>query len=227
MYIFFIYNKKAMKVYVYDENGKEIPNHREQRERELSLQYIRPEDIILELGGRYGSVSCPVNLKLNNRKNHVVVEPDDSMWSTLEKNRDINKCGFHIVKGLISKDKYSLVAGGYGTTAKEYKEGEKMVPNYSLNDIIKKYGLKFTALIVDCEGCFEKFFDENYTFVMNLRMVFFELDCTERTNYAKIKNELKKKFIEVVNENNSYPAYSVWIKSENYVKFTHDFSGVI
>ena len=43
--------------------------HIEKHEQDLSKQYILENDIVLELGARYGSVSCVINSKLNNKKN--------------------------------------------------------------------------------------------------------------------------------------------------------------
>jgi hypothetical protein len=35
----------------------------------IEKQYILENDIVLELGACYGSVSCVINSKLNNKKN--------------------------------------------------------------------------------------------------------------------------------------------------------------
>jgi hypothetical protein len=73
----------------------------EKHEQDLANKYILENDIVLELGARYGSVSCTINSKLNNKNNQVVVEPDDRVWDALEKNKNNNNCEFNIVKGLL------------------------------------------------------------------------------------------------------------------------------
>jgi hypothetical protein len=93
----------------------------EKPEQDLANQYIFKYDIVLELGARYGSVSCIINSKLNNKKNQVVVEPDDRVWHALEQNKNTNNCEFHIVKGFISNKKLDLTnlnvcLDGYGST---------------------------------------------------------------------------------------------------------------
>jgi len=45
-------------------------------EQKLVNIYIQPDDVVLELGARYGTVSCNINKKLNNKLNQVSVEPD-------------------------------------------------------------------------------------------------------------------------------------------------------
>jgi len=84
---------------IIDFNGNKVDiEHIEKTEQDLAKQYILENDIVLELGARYGSVSCVINSKLNNKKNQVVVEPDDRVWDALEKNKVNNNCEFNIVK---------------------------------------------------------------------------------------------------------------------------------
>ena len=82
--------------------------HMEKDEQELANKYILENDIVLELGARYGSDSCIINSKLNNKNNQVVVEPDDRVWNALEKNKNSNNCEFNIVKRFISNKKLDL-----------------------------------------------------------------------------------------------------------------------
>jgi hypothetical protein len=69
-----------------DKNGVKInPYYYETFEQYLMLKYIKPTDIVLEIGARYGIVSNTINLLLNNKKNHVVVEPDLEVIPALKK----------------------------------------------------------------------------------------------------------------------------------------------
>ena len=176
--------------------------HIEKSEQDLAKQYILENDIVLELGARYGSVSCIINSKLNNKKNQVVVEPDDRVWDALEKNKFSNNCEFNIVKGFISNRKLDLTnldvcLNGYGATFIE--SDDTKIPFYSLDEITNKYNLKFNVLVADCEGFLEVFFDENPFFYDNLRLIIFEADYCEKCNYNKIKNKLiEKKFNKII-----------------------------
>jgi FkbM family methyltransferase len=176
--------------------------HIEKCEQDLANQYILENDIVLELGARYGSVSCIINSKLNNKKNQVVVEPDDRVWDALEKNKVNNNCEFNIIKGFISNKKLDLInldvhLGGYGATFIE--SNDTKIPSYSLDEIKNKYNLNFNVLVADCEGFLEVFFDENPNFYDNLRLIIFEADYGEKCNYDKIKSKLReKKFNEIM-----------------------------
>jgi FkbM family methyltransferase len=185
--------------------------HIEKHEQDLANQYILENDIVLELGARYGSVSCIINSKLNNKNNQVVVEPDDRVWNALEQNRNNNNCAFNIVKGFISNKKLDLTNldnwyGGYGSTFIE--SNDTKIPSYSLDEITNKYNLNFNVLVADCEGFLEVFFDENPNFYDKLRLIIFEEDYPEKCNYDKIKKQLiKKKFNKILEGHQN-----VWIK---------------
>jgi FkbM family methyltransferase len=183
----------------------------EKPEQDLANKYILENDIVLELGARYGSVSCVINYKLNNKKNQVVVEPDNRVWDALEQNRINNNCEFNIVKGFISNKKLSLTnldvcLGGYGSTFIE--NDNTKIPSYSLDEIINKYNLKFNVLVADCEGFLETFFDENPKFYDSLRLIIFEADYIEKCNYNKIKNNLRKNNFKKLLEGHQ----NVWIR---------------
>ena len=50
-----------------DNKGNKINIEKiEKEEQVLAEKYILEDDIVLELGARYGSVSCVINKKLNN-----------------------------------------------------------------------------------------------------------------------------------------------------------------
>lgn len=182
----------------------------EKKEQDLANEYIVANDVVLELGARYGSVSCIINSKLNNKYNQVVVEPDDRVWDALEKNKTNNHCAFHIVKGFISIKKIGLtnldISNGYGTTF--IQNENTTIPHYSLTEIKSKYNLKFNVLVADCEGFLETFFDENPEFYDELRLIIFEADYPKKCNYNKIKKILtEKKFNEIVKGHQN-----VWMK---------------
>jgi len=185
--------------------------HIEKHEQDLANHYILENDVVLELGARYGSVSCVINSKLNNKNNQVVVEPDDRVWNALEKNKINNNCEFNIVKGFISNKKLDLTnlddcCGGYGSTFIE--NSDTKIPSYSLNEITNKYNLNFNVLVADCEGFLEVFFDENPNFYDNLRLIIFEADYPDKCNYGKIKSKLiEKKFSKILEGHQN-----VWIK---------------
>ena len=162
-------------------------------EQNLAKQYIESGDIVLELGARYGSVSCVINSKLSCKTNQVSVEPDDRVWDALERNKVANGCEFNIVKGFISSKKLGLSElndyEGYGTTSVE--QPDSSIPSFSLDQIKEKYNLEFNVLVADCEGFLETFFNENPECYKKMRLIIFEADCPHKCNYDKIRSLLK------------------------------------
>jgi hypothetical protein len=185
-----------------DEHGIPIDTeHCEKNEQILANQYIEPDSVVLELGGRYGSVSCIINSKLNSKKNHVVVEPDERVWNALERNCSTNDCECHIIKGFISSKKLGLTClddcNGYGTTSIEYEN--TTILSFSLKEIETTLNLKFNTLVADCEGFLEVFFDENPDFYDDLKLIIFEADYTWKCDYDKIRSTLRTKgFVELL-----------------------------
>ena len=190
------------KVTILNEKGIEVNTKMiENVEQAMAEAYIQPEDVVLELGARYGSVSCRINLKLSDKTNQVSVEPDSSVWEALEKNRDSNNCKFHIVKGCISKTPRLLInekaANGYAATTVE--NPISTMPHFTLDEVKQKYAIEnFTVLFADCEGCLGYFFKENPTLWDSLRLFIFEADNPRECDYRTIVNTLAEKgFVEV------------------------------
>lgn len=132
-----------------------------------------------------------------------------------------NNCDFNIVNGFISNKKLNIIYDeghklSYGTTS-EYDEKSK-IPNYTLDEIKNKFGInKFTALVVDCEGCLENFLSDNKDILNDIRIIIFEKDYEHKCNYDNIIKELiNNNFKEVLSG-----FHSVYIKNniENFKNF--------
>jgi FkbM family methyltransferase len=180
-----------------DYNGNRIDTTKVERpEQELVNQFVLKNDVVLELGARYGSVSCVINSKLENKLNQVVVEPDTRVWDALERNKRRNNCEFQIVKGFISNKKLDLTnlnvyIDGYGATSIE--DENTTIPSYTLDEIKLKYNiLDFNVLVADCEGFLETFFNENPSIIDNLRLIIFEADYPNKCDYDKLRLMLKE-----------------------------------
>lgn len=179
---------------IHDEFGRKIDTESvEKREQIHAEAFVEPDDVVLELGARYGSVSVVINKKLTNPLHHVAVDPDERIWSSLEKNRDQNNCKFHILKGVISRKPVKLTElddwGGYGTTSVTTVEPTTTV-SYTLEQVQDMYKLKFTTLVADCEGFLETFFDENPWMYDQLNTVLYEQDYPNKCNYSRIAQNL-------------------------------------
>jgi FkbM family methyltransferase len=210
-----IYDKNGQVMKFYDEHNNLIDNNSiEKPEQDLVNHYILEDDIVLELGARYGTVSCTINKKLKNKKAQVSVEPDNRVWNALDVNKIKNACEFNIVKGFVSNKKLDLTNLGEGMSAYGatfIENNDTKIPSYSLDEIKTQYDInKFTALVADCEGFLEVFFDENPNLYDDLRFVMFEADYADKCNYDKIKQNLTShKFVKKIEGHQN-----VWVKPE-------------
>ena len=179
----------------FDEAGARIDTDKlEYPEQVLAHRYIRSSDAVLELGARYGTVSCVINKRLADRAAHVAVEPDARVWPALERNRAAHGCAFGVVKGFVSGARLGLANtdryfNGYAATA--VPDAASEIPSFSLAQVRAQFGVpRFSVLVADCEGFLGQFFDENPELLDELRMVMFERDYPLKCDYAKVEAAL-------------------------------------
>lgn len=197
----------------YDENNNIIDHKNiEKDEQYIAKLYIEPDNVVLELGARYGTVSCVINKLLNNKKNQVVVEPDHTVWSALEENKKKNNCDFHIIKGFVSNKKFSLSNLGYSSSVIE--SNDTQIKSFKLDEIETQFNLKFDTLVVDCEGCLEIFFDDYPHMYSQLKNITFEEDYGHKCNYDKIKKNLEEHGFIKVYEKFDEVLRSMWKKNK-------------
>lgn len=145
-----------------------------------ALSFIPSGTTVLELGGRYGVVSCMINRILKNRKAHLVVEPDQSVIPYLEENRQNSSGEFSIFCGAVSAKK--LKFNPLHTSSYTSETQGQDIPTASLKELESKYNLKFNVLVADCEGFFQNFVDEND--LSQFSLILLEEDEPGRCNYA-------------------------------------------
>lgn len=186
---------------IYNEINYAVPHLEYERDEQLLVaRYVEQNDKVLELGARYGSVSCIINKILSNKLHQVSVEPDSTVWEVLEKNKKINNCFFYIHKGIVSKKNYELKLNGYGSTIDLSNKLSNLqsitTDNISLEDLQNKYNITFNVLVADCEGFLELFLNENPFLYKQLNKIIFECDRGDICNYDLIKeNLIKNNFI--------------------------------
>lgn len=165
-----------------DEFGRPVNTEAEEvQEQQQARDFITSDCVVLELGARYGTVSCIINKQIGNPLHQVSVEPDQAVWDCLHRNRDANGCSFAILKGAVSRVPLHVTQSGYGTTTNPHA-----APNtytYTLEQVEAMYQLRFNTLVADCEGSLGRFFAENPKFLDQLNLIILEADVPEWTDY--------------------------------------------
>ena len=65
---------------------------------------IQPDNNILEIGAKYGELSCIVDRKIGLNKKCIVVDKNVQYINILKQNKHINNCNFYIIHGEISRN---------------------------------------------------------------------------------------------------------------------------
>lgn len=178
--------------FINEKNEKVNYNRYETREIDLIKKFIKEDDVVLELGARYGGTSVAINQILKDKEKQVSVDPDQRIWESLETNKKNHNCKFMIIKGTISNKPQKIIKDSrkfddkndWATYTEECKIGEGCM-NYPLPL------LNFNVLVADCEGFLETFYDENKNIFPYLRLIIFEKDRPDFCNYDRLINEFK------------------------------------
>jgi FkbM family methyltransferase len=186
---------------------------------------------VLELGARYGTVSCLISELLDEPTQHVAVEPDPSVIEALEKNKINNSGQFHVYNGVISKDAYTINTVTpshkyyeYATyTTKCDDSASSSLQHMSLEALQRHYDIEFDTLIADCEGFLCDFVEENEEMMKQFRLIIFEKDGTPwsvlEKRYEKMEETLvnlgfKRKYsIPHPEYKNNPHLHNVWVRT--------------
>lgn len=208
-------------------DGSQVDVNFEKDEQRLVTEYLPKNGKVLELGARYGTVSCVISTLLDTPENHVAVEPDTRVIEALETNKQNNGGRFHIYNGVVSSQGYELrfiddrfKNAEYGTYTE--KSDNPSVPNISLSDLQVQYGIEFDCLVADCEGFMYDFISENLWFLDKLRVIIYEQDGTPWihmiSKYKKLDEILEQNSFRLVHTvphpeyANNPRFHNVWVK---------------
>ena len=155
----------------------------ESRTHAIIGRHLSRSAVVLETGARYGTTSCFIAALLGNSGHLVSVEPDSSVWSALEENRQTHNCQFWIVHGVIAESadtgNSTTVSDSGGVPYRHTNQGyaSRTFPSpsasssssgsydpsvsrraWTLPEISTITGLHFDTLVIDCEGCIQFLF---------------------------------------------------------------------
>ena len=171
-------------------------------------RYLPTDAVVLELGARYGTVSCAISRVQHGSGLRVLIEPDVNTFASLSANLAANNCSGLAVNGAVSELpmfqfwREGSNATGYGNSRVLTKNCSEMpqspyvfghrygrwwcapIPTYSVASLAERLSdsmgrsVRFTALVVDCEGCWLRFMQENRAFLEDpaLEYILYETD---------------------------------------------------
>lgn len=188
-----------------DERGKRIKHNKVEREEQIEVFNMPSDCQVVELGARYGTVSCALSAHLDDPSQHIAVEADSKVWGALQSNRDANRGQFRQVNGVISDEPLCLKQSGYGSSTFTCDAADA-IPNYTLEELGAD---EYTCLVADCEGCTPEFLKKNPGFAANLKYVTIEMDGSVTQN-TETRNILRANGLTRAGTNDSFR--EVWSK---------------
>jgi len=184
---------------LYFEYGKLSDEYMEQT---MAMSYIKPVDVVLELGGNIGRNSCVIGSILENSSNLVVFETIKEYAKQLNMNRLLNGLNFNIENSALSKRR--LIQSGWDS--KPIDDDEKIPDDWAEVDTItfdqlkQKYNLEFNTLVVDCEGALYYILKDEPDLLENIHTIIIENDFKDKNHkiYVDkifIENGFKRVFV--------------------------------
>ena len=191
-------------------------------EQVMSALYIKPDNVVLELGGNIGRNSCIIASLLNNSNNLVVFESDPDNASKLKENCDLNNLNFIIEDCAISKTE--LLQKDWITKSKDLiKDYElvnwKPIKTLSWLQIKNKYKITFDTLVADCEGALYYILKDEPDFLETFKTIIIENDFNDIEHKRFVDGEFKRfDFVNVYTKSGGFgPCYNcffeVWTKA--------------
>ena len=176
----------------------------ENGEHHLVKKFIRPTDVVIEFGGRYGTTSCEIAKSLKNSGKLAVIEPDRSIWDVLNRNLHVNNCKASVIMGVLSNATLLFTSEGYATRTivnpnassyyesshKKHDSARHKIVRYSFAEVQNLLGSTINTILVDCEGCLPHVLGELKSPLENgqIRTILIEADMPKEGGRMKINN---------------------------------------
>lgn len=150
--------RTAAAIRLLDHLGNQLPAEYEKQKRDTIVKFLKPDAKILEIGGRFGLISCTMNQMIKDPASHVVLEPDKQVLVALSKNKASTQCQFQIFSGTISSAPVAL-NGKHGTLGecnvfRKSEQPDMVIPTYTYDEFKNLMNFKHNTLVMDCEGAF-------------------------------------------------------------------------
>ncbi len=147
-------------------------------EQLMAINYIKPSDCVLELGGNIGRNTLLISCILDDDTNLVSLESDPRIAVQLKENCALNGVKPHIEASALSKRK--LIQSGWTTIPSDVVlPGYIEVSTITYDNLIKKYNKNFNVLVADCEGAVYYILKDEPRVLNNIETIIIENDFKE------------------------------------------------
>mmetsp|Transcript_18713 Transcript_18713/g.32824 ORF Transcript_18713/g.32824 Transcript_18713/m.32824 type:complete len:205 (+) Transcript_18713:110-724(+) len=147
---------------------------------EMVNMFLERSSVVLEIGARYGTVSCAIAKQQSNSGKVLSVEADPRVWDALTGNLARHGCTVNVLKGVIGTEDVTITPagnGGYGTVSAPVANLLSNVtsPHMTFDEAQSKYNMKFDTVMFDCEGCIPTTLAQNPGMLDNVKVLTLEI----------------------------------------------------
>jgi len=145
------------------------PVHRQgclQRKASLVMDHVPVGAKVLEMGARFGVVTCAIARKVGPKGQVIAVEPDKRVWPALEHNLKHFCPQVKLIKGAVANTPLHFSANTDNgllshTVSNKTKDAAAVAINtLKFDELEHQYDLTFDTVWADCQGCFHQFLSE-------------------------------------------------------------------
>jgi len=167
---------------------------------EMVQKHVPKDATIMEIGARFGTTTCDAAHRQGNSGRLLAVEPDASVEGDLMANLKSHDCHARVLRGVVSSRPLVLQMENYDSVSNTANSsaGGVVVPNFEWDAVEKASGLKFDALIVDCEGCFGQMVEEYGPKFRQVNVVVLEGDRYDEGEYKKMADTMQENGLQLV-----------------------------
>ncbi len=175
-------------------------------EQLMAIRYIKPNDVVLELGGNIGRNSCVIASILSDDRNLVVMESHPQHSLELVQNRKNNGFRFNIEPAALST--VPLIQKGWNTTLKTTKSvppGYTEINTINFTELKTKYNKHFNVLVIDCEGAFYQILKTQPEVLNGIETVIIENDFIHKQHKEYVDKMFEENRLKMVYTQNLAP----------------------
>lgn len=175
----------------------------ERPERILISRHLDPNMDVVELGGGLGLTACHANRSLSGNRKHIVLEANENLVPTIERNRFINSQDFKVINAAYHPCHQSVTFATNDTFESgrivEDQEESTQVDAISLHRLSDDFDLTSFTLIADIEGTeFDIVKNEQSTLIDHCETMIVEVHPHHDMSISSFQNEMHDAGFELV-----------------------------
>lgn len=164
-------------------------------EQVLSMQFVKEDAKVLEIGGNAGRNSLILSALLNHTNQLVVLETNEEVASYLVHNLRQNYFDTRVETRALSTS--PILTNGWNTIPASLADSThhdwKPIPTITFEELQAKYNIQFDTIVADCEGALYHIVKDNPDMLNGIRMIIMENDYTDLDEKQMLDSILRLK----------------------------------